>query len=294
MRGGESLSTIAARYGTDVNSLAAANGIHPSFVVSPGMTLLLPQRAAQPQATQTLPQTPQSPLRPTSPSPSVAGAAAVTARPTSSSVSSPTTTTSGSGTSAAAAAYLRPNATATRTPSSVHISQFRNRYNPNGPAMAPNCGPASVAMALRLIGLDVPGFQGQKDQRVLDTARIIGTGKNDTSVGTTDSELEKVVNAAGGRWTESTNLDQMLGWAKSGVPVILAGNPSQAWNKRFPANQVYPYNGGHWVTVSGYNSQTGNYVVNDPLSAVGPIEVSQAELQQYFSKDGGLGIAVYR
>jgi hypothetical protein len=176
----------------------------------------------------------------------------------------------------------------------VHISQWRNKYNPDGPAMAPNCGPASVTMALRMVGLDIPGFSGQRSEAVLDKARIIGTGKNDQSVGTTDSELEKVVQSAGGRWTESTNLDQLLGWAQSGVPVILAGNPSGAWDRRFNSSQVYPFDGGHWVTVSGYNSSTGNYIVNDPLSAVGPIEVTKTELQSYFSRDGGLGIAVYK
>lgn len=177
---------------------------------------------------------------------------------------------------------------------SVHLSQYRNRFNPNGPAMAPNCGPASVAMALRMIGLDVPGAQGARDQRVIDRARIIATGRNDTRVGTTDTELERVVNAAGGRWSESTNLEQLLGWARQGTPVILAGNPSQAWNRRYSSGQVYPFDGGHWVVVSGYDARTGWYVVNDPLSAIGPIYVSREELATYFSRNGGLGIGVSR
>lgn len=174
-----------------------------------------------------------------------------------------------------------------------HISQFRNQYNPNGPSMAPNCGPASVTMALRMVGLDIPGFKGQRDQRVLDKARIIATGKNDTRVGTTDTELERVIKASGGKFSESSNFSTLTSWIKKGVPVIMAGNPAYAWNKRISGNQVYPFNGGHWVTVSGYDSSKRQYIVNDPLSAIGPIYVPESELASYFSK-GGLGIGVYR
>src|SRR5262249_12223688 len=51
-----------------------------------------------------------------------------------------------------------------------HIAQFSGKYLPDGPTMRPNCGPASVTMALRMIGLDVPGFNGQNSEAVLDKA----------------------------------------------------------------------------------------------------------------------------
>lgn len=160
--------------------------------------------------------------------------------------------------------------------------------------MRPNCGPASVTTALRLIGLDIPGFKGDRTGAVLDQARILGTGKNDYSVGTTDTELERMIEASGGRWSESNNLGEMLGWVREGVPVILAGNPINSWNKRYSANEVYPYDGGHWVTVSGVDEASGHYIVNDPLSQIGPILVSESELQTYMNSHGGLGIAVFR
>jgi hypothetical protein len=177
----------------------------------------------------------------------------------------------------------------------VHMAQYRGAYNNDGPSMAPNCGPTSVTMALRLAGLDVPGANGSKSNNVITQARVIATGKNDVSVGTTDSELERVVNAAGGKWTESTNLGQLLGWVKQGVPVVLAGNPINAWDHRYSQSQVYNFDGGHWVTISGYDSKTGYYVVNDPLSQIGPIYVSEQELSNYFNDTTGrLGIAVYK
>lgn len=179
------------------------------------------------------------------------------------------------------------------TSQSIHIAQFRGPYLPDGPTMRPNCGPASVVMALRKIGLDIPGFNGENSEAVLDKARILATGQNNIAVGTTDSELERLIEASGGKWSESTNFAEMTQWIKSGVPVVLAGNPAQGWNHRYSNDQVYKFDGGHWVTVSGYNQQTGKYIVNDPLSQIGAIEVTEQELYSYNQANGGLGIGVF-
>jgi hypothetical protein len=207
---------------------------------------------------------------------------------------------SGTPGAAAAPASSTPTAATSIAPRTAndywtkHIAQFHGKYLPDGPSMRPNCGPASVTMALRMIGLDIPGYSGQNTEGVLDKARIMGTGTNNTQVGTTDSELERIIEGSGGRWSESSNLSEMLGWAKQGIPIVLSGNPSQAWNKRYSNDQVYQFDGGHWVTLSGYDPSTGYYIVNDPLSQIGPIYVSEAELQTYNSSHGGIGIAVFR
>ena len=59
-------------------------------------------------------------------------------------------------------------------------------------------------------------------------------------------------------------------------------------------DQIYQFDGAHWVAVTGYNSSTGKYIVNDPLSQIGAIEVSESELRKYANGNGHLGIAVYR
>lgn len=212
-----------------------------------------------------------------------------------------TTTATGSGTAQASG-----TSTAVAVPSSQvaprtqydywtkHIAQFRGKYLTDGPSMAPNCGPASVTMALRMIGLDIPGFSGQNSEQVLDKARIMATGRNDVSVGTTDTELERVITQSGGRWSESNNFNQITDWVKQGIPVVLSGNPAKGWDHRYTAGQVYPFDGGHWVTVSGYDAASGHYIVNDPLSQIGPIYVSEAELRSYNTAHGNLGIAVFR
>lgn len=176
----------------------------------------------------------------------------------------------------------------------AHIAQFRGAYLADGPSMRPNCGPASVTMALRMVGLDIPGFSGQRSEAVLDKARVLATGQNNTSVGTTDAELERLIAASGGRWSESQNFNEITGWVKQGIPVVLSGNPSRGWNSRYSADQVYPFDGGHWVTVSGYDQKTGYFIVNDPLSQIGPIYVSEQELRAYNASHGQLGIAVFR
>ncbi|MCW2922175.1 MAG: hypothetical protein JWL76_2049 [Thermoleophilia bacterium] len=175
-----------------------------------------------------------------------------------------------------------------------HIAQFAGKYLPDGPSMRPNCGPASTTMALRMVGLDIPGFNGQNSEAVLDKARVLATGKNDVSVGTTDGELENLITQSGGKWSESTNFAQVTDWVKQGIPVVLSGNPAHGWNSRYTSDQVYPFDGGHWVTVSGFDSATGHYIVNDPLSQIGPIYVSEAELKNYNQAHGNLGIAVFR
>jgi hypothetical protein len=186
---------------------------------------------------------------------------------------------------------------APRTPNDFwysHIAQYKGQYLTDGPSMRPNCGPASVTMALRMIGLDIPGFHGQRSEAVLDQARILATGTNDISVGTTDAQLEQLITKSGAKWSESQDFNQITNWVKQGIPVVLSGNPAKGWDSRYNSNQVYPFDGGHWVTVSGYDPKSGYYIVNDPLSQIGPLYVSAAELNSYTSAHGHLGIAVFR
>ena len=217
-----------------------------------------------------------------------------------------TTATAATPQTVAATSTAQAGSTAVAVPSSTvaprtahdywtkHIAQFAGKYLPDGPTMLPNCGPASTTMALRMIGLDIPGFNGQNSEQVLDTARQLATGKNDPSVGTTDSELETLITKSGAQWSESSDFGQITQWVKQGIPVVLSGNPAKGWDSRYSNADVQHFDGGHWVTVSGYDPKTGFYIVNDPLSQIGPIYVSEQELQNYNSAHGKLGIAVFR
>ena len=51
-----------------------------------------------------------------------------------------------------------------------------------------------------------------------------------------------------------------------------------------------PYDGAHWIVVSGFDSKSGKYIINDPLSKVGPVKVTPAQLEAY--RGGSIGIEV--
>lgn len=271
---------------------AAPQGAAPQGVASPQQATTAAQDAALAEAMGQVDRQPDA-IMAGSAATQATTAAASTARPATTEAPAATERAAGSGSAVAVpSSTIAPRRTNDFW--NAHIAQFRGKYLPDGPTMRPNCGPAATTTALRLLGLDVPGFNGQRSEAVLDKARVIATGQNDTSRGTTDTELERLVTSSGARWSESSSFDQMTSWARQGIPVVMSGNPSKAWNSRYTSDQVYPFDGGHWVTVSGYDAKTGYYVVNDPLSQIGPIYVSETELRNYNNAHGKLGIAVFK
>ncbi|MBC7644683.1 MAG: hypothetical protein H7123_06125, partial [Thermoleophilia bacterium] len=44
--------------------------------------------------------------------------------------------------------------------------------------------------------------------------------------------------------------------------------------------------------VTGIDQRTGKFIINDPLSSVGPVEVTDAQLDAY--RGGSMGITVSR
>jgi hypothetical protein len=68
--------------------------------------------------------------------------------------------------------------------------------------------------------------------------------------------------------------------------VISAGN-SIAYDARFGNNYEtvngQPFSGQRLICVEGRDKQTGNYIIGDPLSKVGAIEITPAELQGFIN-----------
>ncbi|HEY9711831.1 MAG TPA: hypothetical protein V6C72_00075, partial [Chroococcales cyanobacterium] len=56
------------------------------------------------------------------------------------------------------------------------------------------------------------------------------------------------------------------------------------------------FNGRHIILVAGIDQQTGNYVINDPLSKKGSLEVTAQQLQAFLSdptqpaNNGGIAV----
>lgn len=151
-----------------------------------------------------------------------------------------------------------------------------------------DCGPTSSVMVLSQLGMmphpDAAGasaaIDAQRD-RILgyDSTKSLGLSLLPANKGTVGYGLVQ----AGAVVTGLTNtVDAVNGALDRGHPVILGTNTTwAAWGQAQKAAGQYLNNGnpgGHFVVVMG-RSANGNYLIGDPLSKGGPIEVTQAQLE---------------
>jgi hypothetical protein len=179
-----------------------------------------------------------------------------------------------------------------RSPRAVHVSQVPSKYNAAPAAGNRDCGPASVVMTLKLLGRNVPGAAGNATpQRLINRVRQLA-GNAANTVATTNHELARALRAAGTRTREIADGASIRRAVLAGKPVILNGNPRHAgaYGTSFSSKQMTPYNGAHWIVVSGIDEKSGKFIINDPLSKVGPVKVTAAQLEAY--RGGSLGIEV--
>ncbi|MCW2956676.1 MAG: hypothetical protein JWO69_1545 [Thermoleophilia bacterium] len=177
-------------------------------------------------------------------------------------------------------------------PRTIHVSQVPSKYNTAPAAGNKDCGPTSVVMALRLLGKSIPGAAaGASPQRLINRVRQLAGNANNTA-STTNHELARALKNAGAKTREIHDLASIKASILEGKPVILNGNPRHpgAYGARFTPAQMTPYDGAHWIVVSGFDEKLGKYIINDPLSKVGPVKVSPAQLDAY--RGGSLGIEV--
>jgi len=182
-------------------------------------------------------------------------------------------------------------------PTAIHISQVGDElYNSHAPNATANCGPTAVIMAIRMLGLPVPGEERYRGEALVEYIRVMATGRGDRMVGTTNLHLQRVLAQSGAAWRVLTHPKDMLRAVMNGEPVIMAGNPSvpTTYTRRFDYFDIRRWDGGHWILVSRYNPERRTFTVNDPQSVIGPVEVTAAELYAFNSKDGDFGIAVRR
>jgi len=181
-----------------------------------------------------------------------------------------------------------------RSPRTVHVSQVPSKYNEAPAAGNRDCGPASVVMTLKLLGKNIPGVaDNSAPQKLINGVRKLA-GNVSNRVSTTNHDLERALEAAGTKTREISDAKSIRDAVEAGKPVILNGNPgaSGAYGSRFSADEMTKYDGAHWILVSGFDEQAGKYIINDPLSKVGPVKVSPSELEGY--RGGSMGIEVTR
>jgi Peptidase_C39 like family len=182
-------------------------------------------------------------------------------------------------------------------PASIHISQVGDElYNSGAQNATANCGPVAVIMAIRLLGLPVPGEERYRGEDLVEYVRVMATGRNERMTGTNNMHLQRVLARAGAAWRNLTHPKDMLQAVRNGQPVIMAGNPAvpTTYTRRFDYFDIRRWDGGHWILVSRYNPERRTFTVNDPQSVIGPVEVSAEELYAFNSRNGNFGIAVRR
>lgn len=164
------------------------------------------------------------------------------------------------------------------------ICQFKNaRFNPNGGSAATNndCGPTSLAMAARLFGKVDPSLP--PDAAISDS-RFKMTGANFHENITSYDQIQAGATGYGLRshYIGFSGLDDALA---RGEKVIFDGNPGNSYGNRMSASDYFKYNGGHFMLVL---SRTANgYLIADPNSKVGLLEISRAEMWDFANWGAG-------
>ncbi len=177
------------------------------------------------------------------------------------------------------------------------ITQFGDpTYNPDGATSTTNCGPTSLAMALRTAG-QMP--EGLTPEQQIDYARALMYPDSDSithievdgqQIPQLDQDHTFTDISAITRGAQGVELGglQGTGWASidnalaAGNPVVCPGNVSTDWKNQFPDPSAYHFEGsGHFISVLG-RTEDGQYLVADPLYPNGVVEMSREQLATFF------------
>lgn len=155
-----------------------------------------------------------------------------------------------------------------------------------------DCGPTSVVIAASLVGeLAPPTAEGA--HAAIENARDLAFGEDTSSSRLTGvNQLATSLRGLGATGTvhAPASMDAIDAALAAGNPVIAGGYPfnSGAWGgSTADYLESGEKNFAHWVVVSGTTPE-GNYLINDPLSPNGAIEITREQLVAYL--DEGMGM----
>lgn len=183
----------------------------------------------------------------------------------------------------------------------------RSRWNKDGPYSSGTCAPTSLAMAARVFGKEPAGLS---IEQAIHRARS-SYGVSSDSVGTNRYQIRTGAQALGlsvagldTRLSVSSMRSRLDGHLAKKRVVVLEGQsgldgPSttyqKAFNRAYAAaglSATYTFDGRHSVLLLGKQAD-GKYVVLDPISEVGALALTAAELEDFFARWGGTGNAVW-
>jgi LysM repeat protein len=181
-------------------------------------------------------------------------------------------------------------------PDDFFFTQFYDpKWNPDGPQTSENCGPTSLAMALKHFGKAPPGGNLDDPEQLIESTRLAMTGTN-TDTATSLSQIMHGAQLSGVNAEQVYGLSGVDAALAQGKMVIAAGNPAQqgAYGNTLTASQYSYYNGGHIILVVGHTSD--GYIINDSLSRQGSMTVSESQLAAFLndpeqgSNNGGIAV----
>ncbi|MCW2926189.1 MAG: hypothetical protein JWM86_157 [Thermoleophilia bacterium] len=180
-----------------------------------------------------------------------------------------------------------PSASLLERAERVFLPQYRSPGLPDGLPWGErngNCGPASIVNALRLVGLDVPGFAGERTQAVIDAARRLATGSSESTGATLKTQQAFALRAAGADVHVTYGLGTALADVRAGAVLLLGGDrAARSWPRRADDGASTAV-ANHAAVVAGYDEADGRYVVIDPALA-GPVRVDAAQIAAFAQAD---------
>jgi nucleoid-associated protein YgaU len=166
--------------------------------------------------------------------------------------------------------------------------QYRGTYNSDGPNSSGNCGPTSLAIILKSLGREPSGLSVQ--QSIDRASRLMG--RDPKSNWTSWQQLKTGIANGGGKPEEINSWSSLDSKLSQGKPVMLNGFYGVDWRRQFPNyGQTGGGNVSHVNSVLG-KTQSGKYIVADPMYRGGTVEMTRQQLSVFFGGKNPVGIAV--
>ncbi|CAN5424341.1 hypothetical protein BH10CYA1_BH10CYA1_02960 [soil metagenome] len=193
----------------------------------------------------------------------------------------------------------------TKNLQNIFFTQFAHPdWNPysDAPLSSSNCGPASLAMVLRALGVGPAGVDLYGDPNPLVAqVRIMMTGENNPSAGTNVGEVGAAAQQLGLTSESVGSLAQINQALAENKKIVVGGDPI-AYNQGMTTDQyashpngdgtVSVFTGGHVIAVAG-RDDNGNYIVLDPAYKEGVLTLTADQLQGFMAPDGDYaGVAI--
>lgn len=185
----------------------------------------------------------------------------------------------------------------------------RSKWNKDGPYSSGTCAPTSLAMAVHFFGKEPTGLSVEQSihrARLSYGATSDGTGTFRSQITTGAKKLGLNVKSLDTRLSLASMLSRIDTQLAAKRAVVLEGQPGianagattyqKAFNRAYAAaglSNTYTFDGRHSIVVLGKDAASGKYVVGDPLSEVGMVTLTGAELKDFFARWGGTGNAVW-